>query len=272
MKRTNKLPIIPEFLEKEMMLIVTPISETSMYYGMPINQKLKFSLDPKRVSMICSEKKKGNVFSSSKKSALNISINTSFSKNFWGRSGEKSTNTSLNESFASGKKETGDFVDGESFNQRCDKYYRQIAKKLTDFKGSIFKSFKFELDIFKRTNAVLFFMKQWEVARTSQKKIKTLDEEKNYWKNQRDVERKEKKSLKKKLQDLVLEHSKIKSQNELLLEEKNFFMNHHQFFENLPLNNLSNDRSASIHLDQTRGNHSFNILNDRNRVNKYTIF
>ena len=115
-------------------------------------------------------------------------------------------------------------------------------------------------------------MKQWEVARTSQKKIKTLDEEKNYWKNQRDVERKEKKSLKKKLQDLVLEHSKIKSQNELLLEEKNFFMNHHQFFENLPLNNLSNDRSASIHLDQTRGNHSFNILNDRNRVNKYTIF
>lgn len=260
------MPILPEFLDKEMMLHVTPKSQTAMYYGMPIKQTFKFSLDSKRVTSVLNEKKT-NVFSSNKKkSALNISINTSFSKNFWGRSGEKSTNTSLNESFSSQRLENFDFVDGESFRQRCDKFYRQLAKKALDFKRSIYKSFKLDLDLQKKTDSVLFFMKQWEIAKSAQKKLKTLDEEKTYWKNQRDQERKEKKSLKKKLQELVLEHSKMKSQNELLLEEKNFFINHHQFFDNVQLNNMSNDKSSSIIVEQSKANHSFNILNDRNRV------
>jgi hypothetical protein len=239
------------------MLHVTPKSPSRMYYGMPIQKEFKFSLDLSKIKSLCQNLNKTNVFHK-----MGISPQKQPLKN------------NLNESFTGVwiKGEQGDlkFDEQDTFAERCDKYYRQIASKMIKFKDQLKSGFKIELNINSQLDMMLFLQQKWELSEMLQKKVKTMDEEKNYLQNENKNIKKERKNLNKKNKELVFENTRLKTQNELLLEEKNYFMNHKNCFEKLQVlgeqTSLMN-KSSSINIGKTKANISvIEILNDRNKV------
>ena len=258
------MPIIPEFLNKNIMLHVTPKSPSSMYIGMPIQKAFKFTLDTSKIKTLCQTFHKTNVFqkigiSPQKSSASKQSLNSSFSNNFWS---QKNNNRDL--------VLESNFNENDTFSERCVKYYKKIAAKILKFRAELKNRFKLELGFGSDLDAMLFLLQKWELADLLQKKVKTMDEEKNFLMNESKNIQKERKNLNRKNKDLVFENTRLKRQNELLLEEKNYFINHKNCFENLQGVNeqlsLIN-KSSSINIGKTKANISvIEILNDRNRV------
>ena len=263
-KQTNRLPIIPEFLGKNIMLHVTPKCPSSMYIGMPIQKAFKFSLDSGKIKGICQTFNKTNIFqkigiSPQKASASKQSLNSSFSNNFWG---QKNANRDL--------VLESEYSENDDFTERCVKFYKQIAAKVLKFRGEMKSKFKLEFGLGSDLEAMLFLLQKWELSHALQKKVKTMDEEKNFLMNESKTMQKERKNLNKKNKDLVLENNRLKRQNELLLEEKNYFINHKNCFDNLLNVNeqLSMmNKSSSINIGKTKANISaIDLLTDRNRV------
>jgi hypothetical protein len=257
------MPIIPEFLDKNIMLHVTPKSPSSVYVGMPIQKAFKFNLDQAKIKNLAQNMQKTNVFekmgiSPQKRMQGKQNLNSSFT-GIWSRlGGEKAR-----------EMET-EYSREDSFTERSAKFYLRIATKLVKFKEEIKGQFQVELSLSGQTNMMLFLQQKWELSENLQKKVKTMDEEKNFLQNENKNIQKERKTLNRKNKELVFENNRLKSQNELLLEEKNYFINHKSCFDSLQGVNehpsLIN-KSSSINIGKTKANISaIDILTDRNRV------
>ena len=256
-QQSNRLPIVPEFLGKKIMLHVTPKSPSRMYFGMPIQKEFEFSLDISKIKGLCQNLNKTNVFQkmgiSPKKPNQRQSLNQSFS-GIWTK----------------GEKNELKFSENDEFGERCEKYYRQIAHKLVKFRDQLKSRYKMEFNISTQLDLMLFLQQKWELSEMLQKKVKTMDEEKNYLQNENKNIQKERKNLDRKNKELVFENTRLKSQNELLLEEKNYFMNHKNCFDKLQVLGEQSilNKSSSINIGKTKANISvIDILTDRNRVN-----
>jgi exonuclease VII large subunit len=227
-----------------------------MYFGMPIQKEFQFSLDVSKIKSLCQNLSKTNVFHK-----MGISPQ------------KMSSRQNLNESFTGiwtkGEQEDLKFNEEDQFGERCDKYYRQIAHKMVKFKDQLRSGFQMELNINSQLDLMLFLQQKWELSETLQKKVKTMDEEKNYLANENKNIQKERKNLNRKNKELVFENTRLKSQNELLLEEKNYFMNHKNCFDKLQVLGEQSilNKSSSINIGKTKANISvIEILTDRNKV------
>ena len=252
------MPIVPEFLDKNIMLHVTPKCPSSVYVGMPIQKAFKFSLDNSKIKSICQNSHKTNVFEkmgiSPQKQSIGQTPNSSFNGGRWGK----------------GEGPSDEYKEDDTFGQRCGKFYRRIAAKVSKFREEVKGKFKADLNFGSHLNMMLFLQQKWELSEVLQKKVKTMDEEKNYLQNENKNILKEKKVLNRKNKELVFENTRLKSQNELLLEEKNYFINHKNCFEALQNVNeqpSQGNKSASINIGKTKANLSVtDILTDRNKV------
>lgn len=257
------MPIIPEFLNKNIMLHVTPKCPSSVYVGMPIQRAFKFSLDEAKIKSIANNMQKTNVFdkmgiSPQKRPQNKSNLNTSFT-GIWNKLGIENS-----------REIDTEFKDEDSFTERSTKYYHRIAAKMVKFKEEVKSQFKVELNLSSQMKMMLFLQQKWELSENLQKKVKTMDEEKNFLQNENKNIQKERKNLNRKNKDLVFENNRLKSQNELLLEEKNYFINHKNCFEGLQGVNENPslvNKSSSINIGKTKANISaIDILTDRNRV------
>lgn len=162
------------------------------------------------------------------------------------------------------------FSENDSFGERCGKFYQQIAEKVLRFKSEIQSHFQLEMNVGNHLKLMLFLQQKWENSELLQKKVKTMDEEKNFLQNENKNIQKERKNLSRKNKELVFENTRLKTQNELLLEEKNYFMNHKNCLELLePLGEGASlgNKSSSINIGKTKANLSvIDILTDRNKV------
>lgn len=254
------MPIVPEFLDKKIMLHVTPKSPSSMYVGMPIQKAFKFSLNHFKIKALCQNSEKKNVFQkmgiSPQKPSHHAGAGQLGERAFWTRNDSDCLDSKFSEQ--------------DSFGDRCGKFYQRIAEKVLKFKGEIQRSFKVEMSLANHLKMMLFLQQKWEFSEVLQKKVKTMDEEKNFLQNENNNIQKERKNLSRKNKELVFENTRLKTQNELLLEEKNYFMNHKNCLDQLePLGeglSLGN-KSASINIGKTKANLSvIEILTDRNKV------
>lgn len=105
-----------------------------------------------------------------------------------------------------------------------DRIYKHFAQVLVDFNSEINKRFKF---IIKAENSEFLFdlYKKERQLESDVKKIKNLNEERIFWKNQCETVQEELHKVKSEIQKLSLKNQHLTEQNEVLLEEKNYFMN-----------------------------------------------
>ena len=258
------MPILPEFMGKRIMLHVTPKSPTSVYVGMPMQKAFQFDLDQNRIKNLCSTLERGTVFSkmgmstSMTNTPPRNNLNQSFSGVFWNPVSEEKN-----------KSEDLKYTNKESFESRCEKFYKVLGSKVVKFTKEIKRRFKMDLNLQNQLDYVIFMVDKWEKSEEFQKKVKTIDEEKNYLQNEYKNIKKENTSLQKKNHDLLFENSTLKSQNELLLEEKNYFINNKRCFEGLAGVNEQDiiNKSSSMNIGKTKMNSSvLDMLTDRSRV------
>lgn len=271
MKQTNKLPILPEFLDKNIMLHVTPKCPTSMYVGMPIQKALKFELNLTKIKEICLIQSKGNIFQkmSLGSKILNTpskDLNSSFSGIFWGKNSADKNKDNDNQTSTV-------YKEGELFSQRSSKFYQKMGQKIILFCSEMKKKYNEEFNISNQLDMILFLMKKWELSEELQVKVKTLDEEKNYLMNELKMVKKENKNLHSKNKQLLIENSSFKSKNELLAEEKNFFIKHKTCLDGLQSINEQNlssniqNNSGSLNFGKSKLNSSYEMISDKQKVN-----
>lgn len=254
------------------MLHVTPKSATSMYVGMPIQKAFIFELDKQRIKDSSYNQSKVNVFHKmgiSNKSIISPvkEFNKSFSDSFWGKKSEERSSKSFS-------KAELEYQTTDTFAVRSDKFYKRLGMKIISFRDEINTRFKVDLNISNQLEMVLFFMQKWEQTTILNRKVKTIDEEKNFLENEYKGIKKEKKILQAKSKELLVENSTLKNQNELLLEEKNYFINQKTCLDNFQgFNDQQNqgmNLSGSINIGKTKMNSSvLDILNEKNKVSSF---
>ena len=142
-----------------------------------------------------------------------------------------------------------------------DRIYKHFAQQLVDFNDEINKKYNF---IIKAENSQFLYelYKKEKQLESDAKKIKNLNEERLFWKNQADNSQEDLNKIKMSNENLVAANKSLTEKNQVLLEEKNFFINSKSFKNT---NELSFLDEKSQELNQT------NFLNFVGRENLANI-
>ena len=143
----------------------------------------------------------------------------------------------------------GGKVFGNSFeDNEVDKIYSYFSKNIIEYNDNVKNEYNF---IFGLENVKLnyYLYQQNSKVEGYNKKLKTLEEEKNYWKNNFERQKKELQKITDNLQITEKKNKEFEEKIIFLLEEKNYFINS-KFFKNT--NDLSFLDEKSQELNQSK--------------------
>ena len=196
-KKGNSLYLDENFFLKQIKVYSTPKIENLKYFGMPYQkdyQIIELELDRLK-NKIENEKK------ILEKNFLKKNKNNSFSEN----------ETSFEEN-------------------EVEKIYSYFSKNLIEYNENIKNEYNFDFKL-KNIKLNYFLYQQNTKVEGYNKKLKTLEEEKNYWKNNFERQKKELQKITDNLQINVKTNKDLEEKIIYLLEEKNYFINS-KFFKN----------------------------------------